>query len=39
MKYLGWAIVISFMLAAFGLLDFHLCIKPAGQCFVQKGTP
>ena len=36
MRALGWAVTILFILGSFDVLDFHVCIKPAGQCEVTK---
>ena len=32
MKYIGWAVVVFFILGSFNLIDFHTCIAGAGEC-------
>jgi hypothetical protein len=32
MRFLGWAFVLCTLAGMVGLIDFHVCIKGAGEC-------
>jgi hypothetical protein len=32
MRFLGWAVIVLTVMGGIGLIDFHVCIKGAGEC-------
>lgn len=35
LKWIGAIAVAAFILGSLGAIDFHVCIKPAGQCSLR----
>lgn len=38
MRYFGWFVVALIVLGTFDIIDFHLCVGPAGSCEPQQHS-